>query len=50
MNSTVCEELVARLTRAMSASPDDDGMILVTPELIGDAVELLTELLESPAA
>jgi len=39
-------ELAARLTRATRASPDEDGMILVPPELITDTVDMLSELLD----
>jgi hypothetical protein len=40
------DELAARLTRATRASPDEDGMILVPPELITETVEMLSELLD----
>lgn len=46
MNRLVLEDLADRLARATRASPDEDGMILVTPELIANAVELLAELLD----
>lgn len=39
-------DLAARLTRATRASVDEDGMILVPPELITETVEALAELLD----